>query len=74
MRHAQLFVHHSTPALTEVKSYFSSRGAPEQEAVAFYFVYECRQWRAKKGHFIKNWKTTALRWMQYAFAAPLQSA
>jgi len=74
MRHTNLFIHHSTPALSEVKNYFSSRGAPEQEAVAFFFVYECRHWRARRGHFIKSWKTTALRWIQYALLAQATAA
>ena len=62
-RKPALFVHHIPPRVEEVKGYFIQKGAPHQEAEAFYHVYENRHWISRSGNFIKNWKTVAYRWI-----------
>jgi hypothetical protein len=59
----QLFSHHVSPRLEEVKMYFSTKGAPEAEAEAFFYVYENRQWRTQKGTFYKSWRVIAYQWI-----------
>jgi len=59
----QLFSHHLAPRLEEVKTYFSTKGAPEAEAEDFYYVYENRHWRTGKGTFYKSWRVIAYRWI-----------
>lgn len=58
-----LFDHHIPPRIEEVKGYFFKNGIPEKEAEDFFHVYENRHWESKKGHFIKNWKAIAYRWI-----------
>jgi hypothetical protein len=58
-----LFQHHVSPRLEEVKIYFLQKGIPEREAEDFFHVYENRHWTSKKGNFYRNWKTIAYRWV-----------
>ena len=64
MNKAVLFNHHISPRLEDVKFYFLQFGAPEQEAVDFFHLYEFRHWKSKKGRFITNWKGIAHRWIR----------
>jgi hypothetical protein len=58
-----LFAHHIPPKIEDIKVYFSQKGVPEKEAEDFFHVYEHRHWTSKTGHFIKNWKAIAYRWI-----------
>jgi hypothetical protein len=64
-----LFSHHLAPKLEEVKTYFSTKGAPEAEAEDFYYVYENRHWRTGKGTFYKSWRVIAYRWIVSVLSA-----
>ncbi len=58
-----LFQHHVSPKLEEVRIYFLQKGIPAKEAEDFFSMYEYRNWKSKKGDFITNWKAIAYRWI-----------
>ena len=62
-RGEQLFSHHLSPKMRDVKVYFSQKGISEKEAEDFFHVYEQRQWKSKRGNFYQNWKAIAYRWI-----------
>jgi len=70
LRPSPLFIHHVSPRLEEVNGYFIQHGAPHREAQDFYHVYENRHWTNTRGHFIKNWKIVAARWIASILTIP----
>ncbi len=53
----------NSPSIQEVKIYFDQKGIPKCEASKFYQFYENKQWTSKNGHFYKDWKQIAYRWI-----------
>lgn len=51
------------PTIQEVKIYFAQKGISEQEAEHFFFFYERKLWKSKRGNFFKSWKSIAYRWI-----------
>jgi hypothetical protein len=54
---------HLPPKIEDVKVYFSRKGISDQEAEQFFFFYERKFWKNKKGEFFKSWKMAAYRWI-----------
>lgn len=51
------------PKIENVRVYFSQRGMTFSEADHFFLWHEKREWKTKKGEFLKNWKNSAYRWI-----------
>jgi hypothetical protein len=64
MQELSLFTKSMPPAIQSVKIYFSQKGMPDQEAEHFFFFYEKKHWKSKKGHFLKSWKNIGWAWIQ----------
>jgi hypothetical protein len=58
-----VFAAYFPPRIEEVKIYFLQKGVPEKEAEQFFLFYEKKGWISKKGNFLKNWKSTAYKWV-----------
>jgi hypothetical protein len=66
MQELSLFTKSMPPAIQSVKIYFSQKGMPDQEAEHFFLFYEKKQWKSKRGHYLKNWKNPAWSWIKEA--------
>jgi hypothetical protein len=51
------------PAIEDIKVYFSQKGMPDREAEHFFLFYEKKQWKSKRGNFLKSWKNIARNWI-----------
>jgi hypothetical protein len=63
MTSKSVFSQQVPPAIQDVKIYFSQKGMPEAEAVAFFQFQEKRKWAASEGNSLSEWKTSARRWI-----------
>jgi hypothetical protein len=62
----KLFEEHRSPDLIEVKEYFSKKNMNKREAEHFFLFYELKQWKAKNGQLLHNWKALAGKWIAFA--------
>lgn len=51
------------PQVEKVRAYFNQKGMTDSEAECFFLFYEKKEWRNRKGDFIKSWKNTAYQWI-----------
>jgi hypothetical protein len=63
MEKKSLFSTIMPPTIQDVKIYFSQKGMSDQEAEHFFLFYEKKQWKSKKGNFLKGWKNVARSWV-----------
>jgi hypothetical protein len=66
MKQQPVFTRTMPPRIQDVKIYFNQKGMPDLEAEHFFLFYEKKEWKGKKGNFMKSWKNIAWSWIQSA--------
>ncbi|WP_118194284.1 hypothetical protein [Albibacterium indicum] len=51
------------PKLLEIKIFFDQKGFETHDAIAFFDEYSERNWKGRRGVWVKNWRAKALDWM-----------
>ncbi|HSJ67855.1 MAG TPA: hypothetical protein VK921_09275 [Anditalea sp.] len=51
------------PEVDHVRSFFSKRHCPEEEADLFYYYYQSMDWSYENGLPVRDWKLAANEWL-----------